>query len=119
MATGAKTARIWFLVLLCPLAAAANIGLSSLVREGLHAPLFLDTLFTTALTFSAGLLPGIATALLTMIITVSHDGLPEINLFVLCSIAEAVLVWIFRRRFEKLWKPSPAEPVLYSFIAAV
>ena len=117
---GAGGRRIVVLILLCPLGGAANVALSVLAHEGLHLPLFLDTLFTTALTFSAGLLSGVSTALLTILTAVAtgiNVETPEAHLFVLCSIAEVVLVWIFRHRFEKLW-PQAAGQVSYPFIAA-
>jgi hypothetical protein len=116
-----KAGGIWILLLLCPLAAAANKALGMLVQEGFRLPLFLDTLFNAAITFSAGLLPGIATALLTYTINAFFYDTPETLFFVFCGIAEVILVWIFHRRFEKLWTPSRASPapVPYSFIAAV
>jgi uncharacterized membrane protein len=85
--------------------------------EVFHLPLFLDTVFTAAIVFSAGLLPGIVTALLTAALSGLRHGTPEINIFVLCSITEVILVWIFRRRFGKS-QTAPAGPAFYSLIAA-
>jgi hypothetical protein len=114
-----RAAGIWLLLLLCPLAAAANAGLSLLVQYKLHLSLFLDTLFNAAVTFSAGFLPGIATAVLTFVICALRGEPPETHFFVLCSIAEIFLIWIFRRRFKKAWASSTpsAAPAPYSFIA--
>jgi hypothetical protein len=86
---------------LCLLAAGANVFLYFLVQETLHLPLYMDTLFTIALTFSAGLLPGIAAAILSTALTGLHYEVPETHFFVLCSITEAVLVWAFHRRMHK------------------
>jgi hypothetical protein len=111
-----KAGGIRILFLLCPLAAAANKVLGMLVQDVFRLPLFLDTLFSAAITFSAGLVPGIATALLTYTINAFFYDTPETLFFVFCGIAEVVLVWMFRRRrFKKIWAPSPAP---YSFIAA-
>jgi hypothetical protein len=115
------------LLLLCPLAAAANAGLSLLVQHRLHLSLFLDTLFNAAVTFSAGPLAGIVTALLTFGICALRRQPPETHFFALCSIAEIFLIWMFRRRFTKARTPSRdpsaaavavAAPVSYSLIAA-
>jgi hypothetical protein len=83
--------------------------------------LFLDTLFNAAITFSAGFLPGISTAFLTFVICAFRQQPPETHFFALCSIAEIFLIWMFRRRFKKVWTPSrvpSTAPVSYSFIAA-
>jgi hypothetical protein len=112
-----KAGGIRILFLLCPLAAAANAALGFLMQEGFHLPLFLDTPFNAALTFSAGLVPGIVTALLTVVFCGFRLESPETNFFIFCSIAEVFLIWIFHRRFKKSLTPSPA-PVPYSFIAA-
>jgi hypothetical protein len=115
-------ARIGILLLLCLLSMAANTALSQLVQSRLHLPLFLDTLFNAAITFSAGLLPGISTAFLPFVVFAFRQQPPEPNFFVLCSIAEVLLIWIFHRRLKKSWTPSKvsstaAEPAPYSFIA--
>jgi hypothetical protein len=116
-----KVRRIWIILLLCPLAAAANAGLSLLVQYKFHLSLFLDTLFNAAITFAAGLLPGISTAILTFVICALRSEPPETHFFAICSIAEIVLIWMFRRRFTKAWAPAPSAasgPVSYSLIAA-
>jgi hypothetical protein len=118
-----KGGGIWLLFLLCPLAALGNAGLSLLVQYRLHLSLFLDTLFNVAITFSAGFLPGVATAILTFVICAIRQEPPETHFFVICSIAEIFLIWMLRRRFLKAWTParaSAAAPGLvpYSFISA-
>jgi hypothetical protein len=60
----------------------------------------LDTLFNVALTFAAGLLPGLAAAFLSSLIITIRYNAPFSILFVLCSIAEVFMVWIFCRRTE-------------------
>ena len=83
--------RLIKLLLLCILAAAANNLINHLCVFVLKIPLFLDTVFNAAVCFAAGLVPGIITALLTytgIAFRYSNSG-P----FVLCSIAEVLLVW--------------------------
>jgi hypothetical protein len=84
--------------LLCILAAGANFLLNGLVAGILRLPLFFDTLFTVAAAFTAGLLPGIASAALTTIIVGLRYETPHTYLFVLCSIAEVFLVRVFQKR---------------------
>jgi hypothetical protein len=57
-------------------------------------PLFLDTVFSVAVTFAAGLTPGLVTAVLTYIAV----NAMEIRFypFILCSVAEILLVWRFK-----------------------
>jgi hypothetical protein len=109
------------LTLLCLLVAVANVLLSALAGRVLHLSLFLDTLFTVAITFAAGLVPGIAVAVLSGAITVSfyHEA-PVTCLFTLCSIAEAVLVWTYRRRPGAKQEPliSTAASLLLLYLAA-
>ncbi|WP_010263679.1 hypothetical protein [Treponema primitia] len=97
--------RIGKIVILCLFAAAGNFLLNTLVETVLHLPLFLDTLFTVALTFAAGPLPGIATAILTSLAKwLRYERMYEkvwTYLFVLCSIAEVIIVWLFNRRYLK------------------
>ncbi|GHV74415.1 hypothetical protein AGMMS49940_17170 [Spirochaetia bacterium] len=92
-----KTVKI---VAACVLAAAANCLLAYLAGDILHLPLFLDTLFTCAVAFAAGTLPGTFTAILSGAINLIvhyHPGILWDGLFILCSIAEVLLIGGFRR----------------------
>ncbi|MDR2313810.1 MAG: hypothetical protein LBE02_04680 [Spirochaetaceae bacterium] len=82
------------LPLLCILAVGANYALNTLSVFILKLPLFLDTVFTCAVTFTAGPVAGIAVAVLTTIIILFRDG--STWLFVLCSITEVLLVWFMQ-----------------------
>jgi hypothetical protein len=85
------------LIVICVLAAGANIMLNLLVYSVLQLPLFLDTLFTCAVAFAAGTLPGLFTALLTGILSQATFHSPLwIHLFGLCTIAEILAIRIFR-----------------------
>ena len=83
--------RIIKLSLLCILAVAGNFFLNNLCVYYMKFPLFLDTVFNVAVTFAAGLVPGLVTALL------SYVALNSLEIgfypFILCSIVEVLLVW--------------------------
>jgi hypothetical protein len=95
-----KTMKTVKVFILCILAALANYALSTFAREALHLSLFLDTVFTCAVAFAAGALPGIITAVLTTAL----NGIfrrPDllIHLYALCPIAEVLLIRLFCRLF--------------------
>jgi hypothetical protein len=80
------------LIILCALAVGANYLLNTLSVFILKLPLFLDTVFTCVVAFAAGLVPGIAAAVLTTAVIFVRDN--GTFLFVLCSITEVFLVWL-------------------------
>jgi hypothetical protein len=97
------------LCILCLIATAANWALSFLVENRLGLPLFMDTLFTIALTFAAGPLWGIITAVLTTaFIGYLYYQFWGTYLYVLCTIAAVLLTWVFCRRFKLVPFPEPA-----------
>lgn len=105
------------LVLCCLLAVGANFLLTRFKGDVLALPLYLDTLFTCAVTFAAGLLPGICTAVLTATtFPYIFYGIHKDTLFVICSIAEVLLVWSFRRRLSEE-KGAPAQVSFVSKVA--
>ena len=79
----------------CVIAAALNNIIFPLLVLSLKLPLFVDTVFTAAVTFYAGLIPGLVTALLTWIIgfTIKDD---IVNPFILCSIAEVIIIFLLK-----------------------
>jgi hypothetical protein len=90
------------LLFFCLCAAGANYLLAiPLWRIG--APLFMDTLFTLAVTFLAGPLWGCICAVFTTFLfyILNADGLPN-TLYVLCSIGGVFLVDFFRRSYHLL-----------------
>jgi hypothetical protein len=78
------------LALLCLLAALGNYLLNYLCVYFLKFPLFLDTIFNVAVTFAAGLIPGLVTAILSHVELSIITG--NFNPFVFCSIAEVIIV---------------------------
>jgi hypothetical protein len=114
------------LVILCALAVGANYLLNTLSVFILKLPLFLDTVFTCAVTFAAGLVPGIAVAVLTTAVIFVRDD--STFLFVLCSIAEVFLVWLmkahsrnspwgFRRKSADPFPPAAKTSFISTFAA--
>jgi hypothetical protein len=85
--------RFFRLFLLCVLATAANSILNNFCAYVLKIPLYFDTVFTAAVCFTAGFIPGIATALLTNTVLAVRDG--GFQPFVLCAIAEVLIInWL-------------------------
>ena len=91
--------RILTVGLLCVAAAGANYLVNNICVYYLKIPLYLDTIFNAAVCFSAGLVPGLITALLSYTALAVRDS--GFHPFVLCSIAEVLLIWRL--------KPSPSE----------
>jgi hypothetical protein len=98
--------RIVKLGLLCALAAGANYLVNNICVYYLKIPLYLDTIFNAAVCFSAGLLPGLITAGLSYTALAARDS--GFHPFVLCSVAEVLLVWRL--------KPSPSELSLANIV---
>ena len=67
-----------------------NLILSIVVMNFLRFPLFLDTVFTAAIAFAFGIIPGIFVAVFTWLIPCIYHQ--NITFFVICSIAEVLLV---------------------------
>jgi len=91
--------RLIKLLILCILATGANFLLNTFSVYFIKIPLFLDTVFNAAVCFTAGLFPGIFTALLTYTALSIRNG--GFDPFILCAIAEVLLIWKFR----------PTEPI--------
>jgi len=85
---------IIILTALCITAVVLNILLSNFVMNFLRFPLFLDTVFTAAISFSFGIIPGIFTAMLTWFLPcVYYNGF---NFYFLCSVAEVLIICAFK-----------------------
>lgn len=93
-------------VLLCIIAEALNFISAYIFLDTLHLPLFMDTIFTVAITFYCGLVPGIVVAILYNVIatlTLVMRGFTfEIYavLFAICGVLVALTTWFFARRRE-------------------
>lgn len=93
-------------VLLCIVAEALNFISAYIFLDTLHLPLFMDTIFTVAITFYCGLVPGIVVAILYNFIatfTLVMRGFSfEIYaaLFAICGVLVALTTWFFARHRE-------------------
>ncbi|MDR0312454.1 MAG: hypothetical protein LBI14_02530 [Treponema sp.] len=86
--------RIIKLSLVCVLAAGANYLVHNIFVNLLRIPLFLDTVFSAAVSFAFGLSPGLVTVLLTKAAFVVGGG--SFDPFILCSFAEVLLVCLLK-----------------------
>ena len=97
-----KPARCTVLSLLCIAAALLNWYFGRFVFNFLGLPLFVNTIFTAAITFYAGIIPGLAVILINRIFRIVMFG--DITFFVLVSIAEVFIIGLLRPRTEIQWK---------------
>jgi len=119
-----KTA-IWKIALLCIVSGLLNMLLSHFLIGVCGLPLYLDTLFTAAVYFSAGLFPALITAVLLPVFT-AFECILFLNLnietvwgaypFVLCVIFEVLLIFFFRKKLKPLDAAFRKDPSLYAFI---
>jgi len=119
---------IWKILVLCVISAFCNVGLRYLMSALLKFPLFADTIFTVAMSFTAGWLPGILTGVfLTNLIALLKDyffaGMPFSIIwcfFSVCVLAEIALVCFFhakiKSREEVFLQSGNHQPSLNSFI---
>jgi hypothetical protein len=110
------------LILICTLSVLGNVLLGVFVSGLLKAPLYLDTVFTVALIFAFGLLPGLVTgvaiypaqaALYNFFLNTGTD--PAGNAFVLCAISEILVVHLFCVKIRTQLSSFRKEPSLSSF----
>ncbi len=101
-----------------------NLGTSILVFDVLHIPLFLDTIFTVAIVFYLGLLPGLAVGFFYNFIDVLFNyfvrGIfsPTNILFSLCGVAITLVTWAFARKKEE-FKITLMVTILYLLLISV
>jgi hypothetical protein len=87
------------LIILCILSIALNILATIFFVGVLRLPLYTDTIFNAVVLFSAGLIPALIVAFFTWLLPCFYWGGP--NLFVICSIAEVLLIWVFSPNKQK------------------
>jgi len=88
---------------LCVLAVFLDMLAPIFFRDFLLVPLFLDTVFTAAITFAFGLVPGMFVAVFSWLAECLYWG--RFHFFVVCSIAEVLLICALK----------PAAPVIPYF----
>ena len=98
-----KSNKFAFTGLLCLLALLLNIA-SAMLASALKLPAFLDTIFTVAITFYSGLIPGIiVAALFNPAMTLIRCAMTGSELFLydflyaLCGILIVIACWLFSR----------------------
>jgi hypothetical protein len=92
--------RIAALLVFCFAGAVLNVYTGNFFRDALGVPLFMDTLFTVAMSFYGGPVYGVLTGLLTnpIINMIDFYGWAD-NLYALCNAAAALVTVLFIRLF--------------------
>jgi len=118
--------RFVIISILCLVSALCNVILNYFICYILHIPLYLDTVFTIALCFSAGLLPGLLNAafVLPVCFYLLHNYVlplePEAGwaryLFTLCVVCEALTVCFYHSKMKKQEAVFLKKPSFDSFI---
>jgi energy-coupling factor transport system substrate-specific component len=121
--TEKKTA-IWKIAAICLVSGLLNTLFSYFINGVCGLPLYLDTLFTAAVCFSAGLVPALITALLLPVFTTfEYIYLMHLEIetawwtyiFVLCVIFDVLLIFSFRNKIKPLDTAFRKSPSLYAF----
>ena len=86
-----SAARFFWLSLLCVAAAFLNLLFMFLTFDIFRIPLFVDSVFTAAVTFYAGPVPGLAVVLIHLVFRFLI--IADISLFVIVSIVEVIIIW--------------------------
>lgn len=111
-------------LLICLAAELLNFVTAFLFYDTLHIPLFFDTIFTVAVTFYCGLIPGLCVgAFYNVISTLSlplrgYTFEPYAFLFGICGMLVAFATWLFARNKEE-FKISLGITVLYLVLISV
>jgi hypothetical protein len=121
-----QQARIWKILLCCLVSALGNIAFSALSGGVLKLSLYLDTVFTVAAAFAFGLWPGVLSGALlypvvggilnNAVFNTGTNAFGTGNVFILCTLAEILLVCFFRAKIRAGQSLFLAEPSLSSFI---
>jgi hypothetical protein len=120
-----KKAAVWKIVVLCIVSGFLNTAVSHFIGTVWGLPLYLDTLFTVAMFFTAGLIPALGTALLLPLITsIRYIFIMDLQIkeiwgvypFVTCVIFEVLLVFAFRKKISPLDSAFRKNPSLFNFI---
>jgi hypothetical protein len=121
-----KVARYWKILILCVASAVGNAAVCHLFTNVANVPLYMDTMFTVAMCFSAGLLAGVLTGALfsplcfyfvTRYILGLSVTLSVIrNIYLICIVVEVVLVCLFYSKMKTKEADFLEKPSLNSFI---
>lgn len=101
-----KPAKRPLLFTVCLIAAgiAGNMVFSFVFTKVLGIPLFMDTIMTIAVTFYAGLVPGLLTGILyNLVASVSLFRIGPQAIFALCSAATVLIIYFCRQNRKGEW----------------
>jgi len=122
---------VFKILLLCVVSVAGNVLLNYLVNGVTRLPLYLDTVFTAAICFTAGFIPGIITGILIPALLVPFKYIFLFNypletswpvyFFFICALGEIILICLFYKKIkpvenEFLKNLSEKKPFSQSFI---
>jgi len=107
---------IIILTVLIITAAFLNILFNTIIIN-FRIPLFLDTVFTAAIAFAFGVIPGILTALLTWFLLGIYYG--GFSFYILCSIAEVLIICALKPPAPDIPNFAPKEKIAASYTALV
>ena len=112
------------IALFCIASLFLNLAVSLLIYDVMHIPLFLDTIFTVAIVFYLGLIPGLIVGFLYNFIDPLFNYLvrgissPTNIFFSLCGIAIVLVTWAFVRRKEE-FQISKTVTILYLLLISL
>ena len=119
------------IIILCLVSAFANAAVSYIISGLLNVPLYVDTIFTAAMCFTAGMFSGIITGavlsplffflVFKFILTMPLDVTLLRNVFIICILAEIFLICYFHKKIKKredvfLEKLAAKKDALFAFI---
>jgi hypothetical protein len=121
-----KLGLYWKILVLCMVSAIGNAALCHLATNVAKLSLYMDTMFTIAMCFSAGLLAGVLTGALfsplcfyfvtRFILGFSVELSIVRNIYLICIVVEAVVVCLFFARMKTMEAVFLEKPSLDSFI---
>ena len=95
------------IILFCIASIFLNLGTTLLLYDVLGVPLFFDTIFTVAIVFYLGLVPGLAVGVLFNFVDTAFNMLvrgifsPTNMFFSICGAAIVLVTWAFARKKEE------------------
>ena len=108
----------------CFLSIILNLALSFIIYDILDFPLFLDTVFTVAIVFYLGLVPGLIVGILYNCVDVLFNLIvrginsPTNIFFSVCGAAIVIVTWFFARKKEEFQISTPIT-ILYLLLISL
>ena len=116
--------RKWKIALFCIASIVLNLLTTYLVFDVCHIPLFFDTIFTVAIVFYLGLIPGLIVGILFNVTDTLFNFFvrgvysPTNICFALCGAAIVLVTWAFARKKEEFQISVPIT-ILYLLLIAL